>query len=201
MPRTTTAASRPEPVALAPNAGRGPPVLTTSGAKSTVVPIKDADGKYPCPHCTKSYLHAKHLKRHLLRHTGDRPYACVLCQDTFSRSDILKRHFQKCSIRRGNPDGVSHLSHPQAHAINHARAGKAGGLDKEDDKNHFHGLNNMPSDCLAYPFDMPPFSDGIKNETSDKKYASRSAGDNPDPNDNAPNMGVPQPYGLMFLTP
>lgn len=40
---------------------------------------------------------------------------CVLCKDTFSRSDILKRHFQKCSIRRGNPQGVSHLSHPHAH--------------------------------------------------------------------------------------
>jgi hypothetical protein len=40
---------------------------------------------------------------------------CVLCKDTFSRSDILKRHFQKCSIRRGNPTGATHLSHPQAH--------------------------------------------------------------------------------------
>ncbi|EEP77393.1 RfeC protein [Uncinocarpus reesii 1704] len=47
--------------------------------------------------------------------TGDRPYMCVLCKDTFSRSDILKRHFQKCSLRRGNPTGVSHLSHPHAH--------------------------------------------------------------------------------------
>jgi hypothetical protein len=47
--------------------------------------------------------------------TGDRPYMCVLCKDTFSRSDILKRHFQKCSLRRGNPTGASHLSHPQAH--------------------------------------------------------------------------------------
>lgn len=40
---------------------------------------------------------------------------CILCRDTFSRSDILKRHFQKCSIRRGNPTGASHLSHSQAH--------------------------------------------------------------------------------------
>lgn len=47
--------------------------------------------------------------------TGDRPYMCVLCKDTFSRSDILKRHFQKCSIRRGNPTGATHLSHPHAH--------------------------------------------------------------------------------------
>ncbi|KAI9714660.1 MAG: hypothetical protein M1812_006325 [Candelaria pacifica] len=84
-------------------------------AKNAAIPPKDAEGKFPCPHCNKTYLHAKHLKRHLLRHTGDRPYMCILCRDTFSRSDILKRHFQKCSLRRGNPTGASHLSHSQAH--------------------------------------------------------------------------------------
>ena len=47
--------------------------------------------------------------------TGDRPYMCILCKDTFSRSDILKRHFQKCSLRRGNPTGATHLSHSHAH--------------------------------------------------------------------------------------
>lgn len=36
-------------------------------AKNTTIPAKDADGKFPCPHCNKTYLHAKHLKRHLLR--------------------------------------------------------------------------------------------------------------------------------------
>lgn len=36
---------------------------------------------------------------------------CHLCKDTFSRSDILKRHFQKCSLRRGNPTGANHLAH------------------------------------------------------------------------------------------
>lgn len=47
--------------------------------------------------------------------TGVRPYSCGLCRDTFSRSDILKRHFQKCSVRRGNPSGENHLSHSRAH--------------------------------------------------------------------------------------
>ena len=47
---------------------------------------------------------------------------CVLCKDTFSRSDILKRHFQKCSVRRGNPTGASHLSHPAAHVKKNAAA-------------------------------------------------------------------------------
>lgn len=100
---------------ILPSAPGRPPVSATATGKNALIPAKDADGKFPCPHCTKTYLHAKHLKRHLLRHTGDRPYMCILCRDTFSRSDILKRHFQKCSIRRGNPTGASHLSHSQAH--------------------------------------------------------------------------------------
>jgi hypothetical protein len=91
--------------------GRPPP---TTG-KAPANPTKNADNKYECPHCIKTYLHLKHLKRHLLRHTGERPYQCHLCKDTFSRSDILKRHFQKCSIRRGNPTGASHLTHAQNH--------------------------------------------------------------------------------------
>jgi hypothetical protein len=31
------------------------------------IPAKNEEGKFPCPHCTKTYLHAKHLKRHMLR--------------------------------------------------------------------------------------------------------------------------------------
>ncbi|KAL2429880.1 hypothetical protein ABEF95_012676 [Exophiala dermatitidis] len=102
---------------ILPSAPGRPPVMPNgvNGSPKSAVPQKDADGKFPCPNCTKTYLHAKHLKRHMLRHTGDRPYMCVLCNDTFSRSDILKRHFQKCSVRRGNPTGASHLSNPAAH--------------------------------------------------------------------------------------
>jgi len=40
---------------------------TAIGQKSTPALAKSADGKFPCPHCTKDYLHAKHLKRHMLR--------------------------------------------------------------------------------------------------------------------------------------
>ncbi|KAF3389053.1 hypothetical protein F1880_003365 [Penicillium rolfsii] len=117
QPRTQVVGSQGRRGILPSVPGRATPVANgvNGSAKSTTIPAKDADGKFPCPHCNKTYLHAKHLKRHLLRHTGDRPYMCVLCKDTFSRSDILKRHFQKCSIRRGNPTGATHLSHPHAH--------------------------------------------------------------------------------------
>ncbi|PNY22150.1 Zinc finger protein klf1 [Tolypocladium capitatum] len=177
------------------------PAAGTGAAKSTVIPVKDADGKFPCPHCTKTYLHAKHLKRHLLRHTGDRPYMCVLCRDTFSRSDILKRHFQKCSIRRGNPTGASHLSHPQAHVKKNAQAQKAAGLGNDGEMNHLNGLNNMPGDGMVHPFGMVAVSDGMNSMGGDQNQLSRSSsmnrlenGGNQDRR-SMPGMGNPQPYG------
>ena len=41
--------------------------VTLSPEKTQQVLAKDKNGKYPCMHCQKTYLHAKHLKRHLLR--------------------------------------------------------------------------------------------------------------------------------------
>jgi hypothetical protein len=38
-----------------------------ASAGGPAAPEKDPDGKFPCPHCNKTYLHAKHLKRHMLR--------------------------------------------------------------------------------------------------------------------------------------
>ncbi|KAI2624371.1 fungal-specific transcription factor domain-containing protein [Hypoxylon sp. NC1633] len=157
---------------ILPSAPGRPAAPTGTGAsKNTVIPQKDADGKFPCPHCTKTYLHAKHLKRHLLRHTGDRPYMCVLCRDTFSRSDILKRHFQKCSIRRGNPTGVSHLSHPQAHVKKQQQnAQKA----SEGDMGHMNGMANMSGDNV-HPFGMVQIQDGMGNMANDQNQLSRSS--------------------------
>ena len=55
---------------ILPSAAGRPPAIGENGAngqKNAAAPAKDADGKYPCEHCPKTYLHAKHLKRHMLR--------------------------------------------------------------------------------------------------------------------------------------
>jgi predicted RNA-binding Zn-ribbon protein involved in translation (DUF1610 family) len=55
---------------ILPSAPGRPAVGSTSvngTSKNSAIPAKDADGKFPCPNCNKTYLHAKHLKRHLLR--------------------------------------------------------------------------------------------------------------------------------------
>jgi hypothetical protein len=54
--------------------GRAAAVTGTGGSKNGLIPVKDADGKFPCPHCNRSYLHAKHLKRHLLRRESKLPF-------------------------------------------------------------------------------------------------------------------------------
>lgn len=60
---------------------------SASNGKSTTVPTKDADGKFPCPYCSKTYLHAKHLKRHLLRRESG-------CNTDSVRSLILPRYWR-----------------------------------------------------------------------------------------------------------
>jgi len=50
----------------------GRPTIAVPGdgtaARAALNPVnKTADGKYPCSYCNKTYLHLKHLKRHLLR--------------------------------------------------------------------------------------------------------------------------------------
>lgn len=63
-------------------------------------PSKNGEGRYECQLCVRSYTHAKHLKRHMMRHTGQKPYGCSWCPARFTRPDIRKRHVSKCKVRR-----------------------------------------------------------------------------------------------------
>jgi hypothetical protein len=69
QPRTHVVGSQGRRGILPSAPGRAAVVTNgvNSTSKSTAMPAKDADGKFPCPNCSKTYLHAKHLKRHLLR--------------------------------------------------------------------------------------------------------------------------------------
>jgi hypothetical protein len=73
---------------ILPSAPGRPPVNVNGlngSPKGGQIPQKDADGKFPCPNCTKTYLHAKHLKRHMLRRKLTR-----IC--TLSEADHPSRH-------------------------------------------------------------------------------------------------------------
>lgn len=47
--------------------------------------------KYQCPSCPGLFLRHS-LKNHIRSHTGERPYACKLCDVSFTRKDVLANH-------------------------------------------------------------------------------------------------------------
>lgn len=51
--------------------------------------------KYACHLCTKVFGWSTDLKRHILVHTGERPFKCENCQATFTRNFLLQKHQSK----------------------------------------------------------------------------------------------------------
>lgn len=45
-----------------------------------------------CPHCSRQFGHRGKLNRHLLSHTGEKPFPCHLCEARFRSNYALQRH-------------------------------------------------------------------------------------------------------------
>ena len=48
--------------------------------------------KHPCTVCKKLFVAASSLERHILTHSGKRPFECKQCQWSFTQPAHLKRH-------------------------------------------------------------------------------------------------------------
>lgn len=69
-------------------------VKSRSASDARAIPIVQRTYKCSVRNCEKTYCKASHLKSHMRRHSGVKPFACDWngCKWRFSRSDELARH-------------------------------------------------------------------------------------------------------------
>ena len=75
--------------------------LTSRDFNELADPAKGGGGQ--CRVCNKTFVSTSHLRRHILTHTGEKPYMCPYCPHTSARLDNLKIHM-----------AVKHQRHPSA---------------------------------------------------------------------------------------
>nr|XP_045582626.1 zinc finger and BTB domain-containing protein 7A-like isoform X15 [Procambarus clarkii] len=60
--------------------------------------LTSAGKVHHCPHCTYNTTFIHNLKRHILRHTGEKPFTCPHCSYSTARKDLLKEHINSHNI-------------------------------------------------------------------------------------------------------
>ncbi|XP_056901501.1 zinc finger protein 1035 [Takifugu flavidus] len=77
-----------------------PNVELKSEKDTANVPKAEGDAMYNCRFCTRTFMKARNLRRHILTHNEVNPYRCKACDSCFSRYDHLKVHQTHCKRER-----------------------------------------------------------------------------------------------------
>ncbi|XP_077577696.1 zinc finger protein 1035 [Stigmatopora nigra] len=67
-----------------------------TAAEEARISIERSKDEYKCKFCTKTFVKARSLRRHILTHNEVNPYRCKTCGSCFSRYDYLKVHHGHC---------------------------------------------------------------------------------------------------------
>ncbi|XP_054274230.1 zinc finger protein 236-like [Macrosteles quadrilineatus] len=94
-----TAVSVEQSETMIPAVYQRPLVITDQGLMQ-IVSLREfrssssGDRPHQCMICGQSYRKSNHLKVHLRTHSGERPYVCNLCNRSFTSAGVLKGHMR-----------------------------------------------------------------------------------------------------------
>ena len=72
----------------------------TFGRKSCLIrhitDVHEQSGSFGCDFCPRRFFKALDKKRHEMKHTGEKPYMCENCGDSFTSKSSVKKHSKTC---------------------------------------------------------------------------------------------------------
>ncbi|KNE63208.1 hypothetical protein AMAG_18969 [Allomyces macrogynus ATCC 38327] len=106
--------------------------------------VRSSERRFICQHCQQSFKRSEHLKRHLRVHTGERPFACPVpgCAKTFSRTDNLAQHMK------------IHAKHAAARTAESQAAAVMAAAAAAVPPHHLHHHHLPPALAVAVPVHM-----------------------------------------------
>ncbi|KAH9491643.1 hypothetical protein Btru_031106 [Bulinus truncatus] len=86
---------------------------SSSPAKKKRNSYADSPHKFSCPYCSRCFPWLSSLNRHLLTHTGQKPFKCPRCPVTFSTKSNRERHLiRKHNVNMLDPASRSTMDRP-----------------------------------------------------------------------------------------
>ena len=59
-----------------------------------IEPVRIGAGQFGCPICSKFMKNQRDMKRHIMVHTGEKPFTCIYCDFACNFQGSLNRHIK-----------------------------------------------------------------------------------------------------------
>lgn len=85
--------------------------------------IPDEQKPHECDICKKRFIHTTLLNKHMLKHSGDKPFVCKICNKGCYAENSLLKHMKIHEKREGDPALLKHMcdycktEFPDAHTL------------------------------------------------------------------------------------